>query len=68
MLGRMGGLTVAENRLVDGEYEIWRNSQWRVTNQFLEEVADPALADHSTGFLAMVVCGATATILREMGR
>jgi|GEM_PF-4646005 len=32
------------NTLVEGEYEIWRNSQWRVTNKFLEEVADPGLA------------------------
>lgn len=32
------------NTLVAGEYEIWRNSQWRVTNKFLEEVADPGLA------------------------
>lgn len=32
------------NTLVEGEYEIWRNDQWRVTNHVLEEVADPALA------------------------
>jgi hypothetical protein len=32
------------NTLVSGEHEIWRNSQWRVTNKFIEEVADPALA------------------------
>jgi hypothetical protein len=32
------------NTLVAGEHEIWRNSQWRVTNKFLEEVADPELA------------------------
>lgn len=32
------------NSLLAGEHEIWRNSQWRVTNLVLEEVADPALA------------------------
>lgn len=32
------------NVLLEGEYEIWRNDQWRVTNMVLEEVADPELA------------------------
>lgn len=35
---------MAMNELVDGEYEIWRNDQWRVTNMTLEEIADPELA------------------------
>lgn len=26
------------------------------------------LREHSSAFLSMVICGATATILREMGR
>jgi hypothetical protein len=35
---------MAQNILHDGEYEIWRNDAWRVTNVVLEEIADPALA------------------------
>jgi Mg2+ and Co2+ transporter CorA len=35
---------MAVNELVDGEFEIWRNDQWRVTNMFMEEVANPGLA------------------------
>ncbi|PWE57153.1 hypothetical protein DEM27_05795 [Metarhizobium album] len=27
-----------ENRLLEGEVELWRNSQWRVTSFALEEV------------------------------
>jgi hypothetical protein len=35
---------MTENTFVDGEFEIWRNKQWRITNLFLEQIADPALA------------------------
>lgn len=31
------------NELLDGEIVLWRNSQWRVTNLFLEAKADPDL-------------------------
>lgn len=27
-----------ENHLLEGEIELWRNAQWRVTNLALEEV------------------------------
>lgn len=29
------------NTLLDGEVVLWRNSQWRVTNMFLEAKAEP---------------------------
>lgn len=35
---------MAVNELLDGEFEIWRNSQWRVTNMHLEEIARSDLA------------------------
>lgn len=35
---------MTENTLLDDEYEIWRNDQWRVTSKVLEEIADPSLA------------------------
>jgi hypothetical protein len=28
------------NILLEGEFEIWRNTQWRVTNHVIEEVGD----------------------------
>lgn len=31
---------MSENILVEGEAEIWRNAQWRVTNMHLEEIHD----------------------------
>ncbi len=34
---------MATNELLDGEVELWRNGQWRVTNMHLEEIADPDL-------------------------